>query len=273
MALSTVSSGLAAAALRPPTPYKFANVTAMLAKPGFTWAHRGNSNVYAELSLNAYQNAAARGYSVLEISLARTSDGVWFGLHDEDINRTSGLAAGTQPAASAMTWAQVNAFNNVLAVDGVARPYMRWQDFLPLASQGFIVVIDPKYAWALGTTARNEFWAMCDQIGTARCMVKGFVTAASLRDAATTHGYSSWGYGYQTDVDNGAFANNQAGWTTLGLEIIATQVAWNTVKAFGQKVLAHIAMTVADYQAGMAKGADGVQVGGTAVVPAVNAIS
>lgn len=268
-ATASTSSGLAAVALRPAVPYLFSSVSAMLAKPGFTWAHRGNSNVYAEMSRNAYDNAVARGYAVLEYSLARTSDGVWFGLHDEDINRTSGLAAGTQPAASTMTWAQIQAFNNVLAVDGVARPYLRWEDFLA-AYPNHIIGLDPKYTWSQGAGVRTEFWNICAQVGAGRLICKGYINNASLRDGAATRGYQSWGYGYQADVDGGLFATFQAGWTILGLEIGATQAAWNTVKGYGQKVVGHIAMNVADYNAALAKGADGVQVGGSAVVPAVN---
>lgn len=62
----------------------------MLSQPMFYVAHRGGSREWPEMSLHAYTQAGFWGVGALEVSLARTSDGVWFGLHDADINRTSG---------------------------------------------------------------------------------------------------------------------------------------------------------------------------------------
>ena len=97
----------------------------MKAKTGFTWAHRGNSNLYAEHTMNAYQNAVSRGHVCLEYSMARTSDGVWFGLHDADINRTSGLAAGTLPPVTVDDLGRGAGLQiNALAKDGIPSPYL-----------------------------------------------------------------------------------------------------------------------------------------------------
>ena len=43
-----------------------------------------------EDSIHAYRQSVAHGYRALEISVARSADGVWFGLHDTTLDRTSG---------------------------------------------------------------------------------------------------------------------------------------------------------------------------------------
>jgi glycerophosphoryl diester phosphodiesterase len=57
----------------------------------FYVAHRGGSADWPEQSMLAYRSAVACGVDALEVSLARSADGVWFGLHDN--------AAGTEPAS------------------------------------------------------------------------------------------------------------------------------------------------------------------------------
>src|SRR4051794_28007721 len=56
----------------------------------FYVAHRGGSDDWPECSLLAYRESVARGVDALEMPLARSQDGVWFGLHDETLDRTSG---------------------------------------------------------------------------------------------------------------------------------------------------------------------------------------
>ena len=85
----------------------------MLAQSCFYCAHRGGSRDFPEMSLYAYGQSALVGYPALEISLARTSDGVWFGLHDASLDRTSfntGGGSGTTYVAASMTWAQVQSY-------------------------------------------------------------------------------------------------------------------------------------------------------------------
>lgn len=249
----------------------FPDVATMKAKPGATWGHRGNSTYFAEISEYAYRQIDLRGYSVMEFSAARSFDGVWFGLHDEDINRVAGLAPGTVPVASLMNWAEISSYSNVIAPDGHPQPFYRLDEFLADWAADHIVVIDPKYAWISGGTAvRNEFWAMMDALPKNHVIIKGFITTTSLSAAAKAKGYESWGYAYAADIADGDVAACQADWTILGLDWTASSADWATIKGYGKKVVAHIVNNQTDYATAISKGADLVQCGGSDQVLAVN---
>lgn len=268
------SSGIAESiALRGPVNHRFASVAAALARPGVTSAHRGNSVTYAEMSKNAYLQSDARGYAVLEYSAGRTSDGVWFGLHDADINRTSKTTG--LPVASSMTWAQVQGYKNLLALDNIPQDYYRFDAFLADWANDHVVMIDPKYAWQLGGAARTEFWTMLAAYPKSNIIIKGYIDSMSLANAAHDNGYESWGYAYEADASNASFATWCAAWTILGMDLTAAQSAWDLMKAqatpSGKKIIGHIATTREQYALAITKGADGVQVAATAAVPPVSA--
>ncbi len=256
-------------------PKGFATISDALAKKGFTCGHRGNSTRYAECSLRAYTMTAARGHGMLEISLGRSSDGVWFGLHDADINRTSGLAAGTVGAASSMTWAQISAYQNKLGSEGRPQPYARWQDILAAYSSSHVFMVDPKYAYSSNVA---DFWALVSgDLGPTKAMIKFYGSYQTLAADASNRGYQSWGFFYQSDydADAGVTLAKQAAypWTTLGMDYTASQTAWNAVLSTGKKVIGHIAPDQAAYNTAMSKGAWGVQCSGTDVVAPVSAWS
>ncbi len=250
----------------------FNTVAQSLAKHGFTWAHRGGSVSYPEMSLHGYTQSVARGYGVLEISLARTSDGVWFGLHDQTTDRTSG---GTFGNASSQTWAQVQAQQNV-AGPGAPQPYLRWEQLIATYGSTHIIVADPKYA--LGTY-RTEFLNMVNRdLGPTRAIIKysgGGSGAAALSTAAQALGYQTWGFFYAGDASaalggNGSMQTWGGSWTTIGMEYGASQAVWDEALALGRPVIGHIAPTQAAYDMAMAKGASGVQVSGVGVVAPVS---
>ncbi len=252
----------------------FDSVAEMRGKKGATWAHRGGSTSYPEHSLYAYQQAAERGYGVLELSMQRTSDGVWFGCHDLDLQRVTG---GTAPATDVrtMTWAQVNAYQITVGAQGAPQPFMRWQDFI---AAGFgtthVLVLDPKNSVG---THQAEFLAMvAADVDPARVIMKWSGGLTSFADAAKAAGFKTAGYWYQSDYDNGNLAAQTPSWDYLGMDYTAT-TAWtgpgNIVElaaAQGKKVWGHIAPTQAAYNTAMSKGADLVQVSGVATVDPVS---
>lgn len=254
----------------------FADVDAMLAQPGFTWAHRGNSTYFAEESPYAYDHALLRGYAVLEVSMNRTSDGVWVLCHDRDPNRTSGLAAGTLPNVAGMTWAALSAYQNTISADGIDQPYLRWADFLErYKDSGALFVLDPKYAWIDNLTYRDEFWAMCDAIGgPSKVIPKYFIDTTGLASAAASRGYKAWGYAYIATLADANFPTwANAPWAMLGMEVGATQANWTTILGYGKPVVGHIAQSQADFHTAMSKGAAGVQCGASDQILPINALS
>lgn len=250
----------------------FDTVAQMLAKPGFTWAHRGGSVSYPEHSLFAYTQSVARGYGVLEVSLGRTSDGVWFGLHDQTTDRTSG---GTFGNASSQTWAQIQAQQIVIG-PGAAQPYMRWSELVATYGSTHILVVDPKYA--LGSY-KNEFLNMVlNDVGTQRAIIKysgGGSGAVDLCNSAKALGFQTWGFFYATDASaalggNGNLQTWGPNWTLIGMDYTAPQAVWDEAIALGKPVIGHIAPNQTAYNTAMAKGAVGVQVSGVGVVAPVS---
>lgn len=250
----------------------FNSVAEMLATPGVTWAHRGGSASYPEMSLHAYTQSVARGYGVLEVSMGRTSDGVWFGLHDQTTDRTSG---GNYGNASSQTWAQIQAQQNV-AGPGAPQPYMRWEELVERYGSTHIIMADLKHALA---GYRTEFLNMVyNDLGPSRAIIKFSGSgsgSAVLANEARALGFETWGYFYAADASialggNGnmqTWANN---WTMLGMEHSASQAVWDEALSFGKPVYGHIIPNQAAYSAVMAKGARGAQVSAVATVQPVS---
>lgn len=245
-------------------PAGFRSVAQMLSTPGATWAHRGGSTTWPEMSEMAYRNSALAGYGALEFSAARTSDGVWFGLHDASINRTSGTTG--LPDASAMTWAEVQAYRNTN--NGGNEPYYRLDDFLADYGQTHVVIVDCKYA----VGHLDEFFTKLSVADRKRVVVKAFGTmfdGPNIASRVRTNGYSSWGYYYPAQVADGTLATTQKNWSILGMDYTGTQADWDAIISYGKPVTGHICPTVSAYNTAITKGARMVQCSGVAVIPAV----
>lgn len=248
----------------------YATVSDMLAATPFYVAHRGGSRSYPEMSLHAYTQSIINGYKALELSLARTSDGVWFGLHDTTLDRTSGVTGVT---ASAITWAQVQTYNILgsMAADNPTqpnRPYMRWEEIIAAYYPSHIIFVDPKVALSY----RSELLAMMDALpGTPQDHfvakyygVEGGVGNTGWAKDAADHGYERWGYFYQADASN--FVTYQGRWTILGMDYTADQATWNAILSYGKPVIGHICPDAAAVTTALTKGADGLMVSGSAAV-------
>lgn len=253
----------------PEPPPGFSSVDQMLRTPGATWAHRGGSRDWPEMSEYAYQQSALAGYGALEFSAQRTSDGWWFGLHDNSLDRTSGVS-GVGPI-NALTRAQVESYQNTLNDDGTPRPYWGLVDFLDRWTPTHVVIVDPKNA----LSHNEEFLDILDAHGgPSRIIWKWYgvganVGAAAL--AAAARGYRTWGYFYEEDVANGNLALYQGNYSLLGMAIGAGLPAWEAVTSYGKPVTGHIAQTQEHYGTAITKGARMVQVSGVTAVAPVSA--
>lgn len=250
-------------------PAGFSSVAQMLATPGATWAHRGGSANWPEMSEYAYDQAVLAGYGALEFSAHRTSDGVWVGSHDPSLNRTSQTSG--LPNISAMTWAQVQTYSNTLNSAGTPRAYYRLDTFLDKYTPTHVCIVDPKN----DVSRIAEFLAICDAHGgNTKIVVKFFGVgggSTALADAAAAKGYQTWGYFYEADVADGDLAADQSHWSLLGMEYGASQASWDAVLSYGKPVVAHIAASQANYDTAIAKGARMVQTSNVLGVRAVGA--
>lgn len=243
---------------------RYRNVTHMLAQDEFYWAHRGGSRDFPEMSSFAYGQSALLSYGCLELSLARTSDGVWFGLHDADINRTSGTSG--LPVASSMTWATVQGYTILgsMATNNPtqpARPYVTLQDILNTYTE-HLFVIDVKYA----STYREELLNILDTYGgNERFVGKGYgVGNNSFAASCANRGYERWGYFYASDVPSltSAYVNQ---WTLIGMDYNASLSDWNTLAGYrtnGQRMSGHICPDGTTVATARSYGATGFMVSG-----------
>lgn len=248
----------------------YPSVGTMLSTTPFFVAHRGGSASFPEMSLHAYTQSVVRQYGALELSLARTSDGVWFGLHDQTLDRTSQVTGVT---AATLTWAQVQTYNITIG-PGPAKPYMRLEQLLDAYGRTHILFIDPKYANSQRTELMNKVrdYFGSDVEAAKRVVYKysgiegNSAGTSGLAVDARNRGYKTWGYFYQADFDNGQLANYQGRWSILGMDYNANQAAWNAVKSYGKPVIAHILPTEAAKITSMQYGCSGMMVSGTGVV-------
>ena len=253
--------------LRTPTdifsvPRGYTNVSDMLSGE-FWWAHRGGSAIHQEMSLDAYTQSVVSGYGGLEVSLARTSDGVWFGLHDNDINRVSGTT-GLGPASD-MSWADVQSYQINLSGRGPAQPFMRWEEIVTAYGDSHILSVDPKFVGA--SSLQDEFLSMvANDVGKDRAIIKGYVSTPNLSlKLSAQGGWHSWGYMYPSDIDGGVsdWETAAAKWTMLGLTYDADAPYWNQVLALGKPVVGHIIPNQAGVETARSRGASGFQCANT----------
>lgn len=249
----------------------YSTVTSMLgsATPSspFYVAHRGGSRDWPEMSLYSYGQAVLRGYGALEVSLARTSDGVWFGLHDQSINRTSGTTG--LMAASSMTWAQVQAYQILgsMATNNPtqpSRPYMRIEELFELYYPSHVLFLDIKYAAAY----TSEFIGIINSLSGVpqdHIVGKAFGVEAAFADAMQAAGYKMWGYYYQADAASN-IATYQSHYDILGMDYTADVAAWSTVTSFGKPVIGHICPTTIATSTALGYGAVGLMCSGALAI-------
>lgn len=247
----------------------FPSVTDMLATDGFTIAHRGGSRVWPEMSRFAYIQSTLRGYKALEVSVARTSDGRWFGAHDEYLDRVVFGVDGTTLLASEMTWAEVQTHQVLGSIcednpGTPPRPFQPVEQILSDFAATSVIFIDPKFALAYA----DELLDIMDaQPGaTDRIVGKYFGMQGGIPEDSTSwalkcrqRGYKTWGYFYEGS--NFAYADR---WDIVGMDYSAPQSAWDGLAAAapGKPIIGHICVTPENATDAMSKGAVGVMVSG-----------
>ena len=261
LTVALLSIGCSERAVGPLLDLGYPSVQEMLTRSEFYSAHRGGSADDPEMTMRAYQNSAERGYGALEISLARSSDGIWFGLHDESLDRTSQVQG--LPAASDMTWEEINRYQVTLNADGEPQPYLAWTEFSSAFGKSHVLFVDPKHA----SDHIEEFLDMVAlDVGVDHAGIKADGDDTALADRARARGFATWGYYYAADVKSGLVLRTQDHWSMLGLNWEAPPAAWQQVVSFGKPVIAHIIANTAQRDTARRVGARGFQVSDTAGV-------
>lgn len=239
-------------------PAGYDTVAEMLTHEPFYIADRGGQVNWPEASLYAYTQSVLYKAGALEIPLNRTSDGVWFGLLDDSLDRTSGITGGVSP--STMTWAQVQAYtiDPPVGFTGGAQPYMRIEDIAAVYGNTHILFLDPRFRDA---DHRTEFLDMVTTLFSPnRVIIKHYYTYTALAAAAKARGLATYGYYSQSaiDADPNVVTNTHANWDILGLGWDAPTADWTILKAPGKPTIAHNCTTEEAGQIGLGQGADGL---------------
>jgi hypothetical protein len=233
-------------------------------RKGFTVAHRGGSLDWPEMSMEAYRNSVAAGVNALEISLARTSDGVWFGLHDETLDRTSGTSGFV---AAEHTWKEVRQHRISAAETNdprqPAQPYLRFEELIAAYATTHTIFVDPK---VVPVEHFGELFALMATVDhpTNTFVAKGYCTAREWPVDARGRGFRTWGYYYGAELasDPQLFASTAERWSWLGLDYNGGEDAWRTFTGSGKPVLAHIVPSRAAADKALGLGAGGMVVSG-----------
>jgi hypothetical protein len=246
-------------------PFGYASVADMLSRPVVYSAHRGGSIEYPEMSLRGYTQAVIEGFGCLEWSTQRTSDGVFVGCHDPNINAVV-FGGGTYPNISAMTWAQIEPLlikPPSAHPERDPQPFMRLEELIEAYGQSHVIMIDPKN---IGSANYAQLLNLMDAAGgPSRWLGKWVGSNSNWATALRARGYKAWGAFYNTD-DRTMVTNSQGQWDLLGFNYGAPQEDWDFITSFGKPVYGHVCPDQASVDTAVAKGAVGAQVSGTEAV-------
>lgn len=243
-------------------------VTALLAADPFTVAHRGGSDDWPEMSMEAYRRSVARGVDALEISLARTADGVWFGLHDDTLDRTSGTHGFV---ASEHTWKEVQQYRITVRPPAVSakaqvdpQPYLRLEELIDAYGSTHAIFVDPKTAPYHYYSELFDIFESGVKNPNNTFIAKSYCGVMSWADAARQHGYKSWGfyYGATMKASPTQLATTQSHWDLLGLDYIAPASAWEEMRQYKKPIIGHVIPNRAAAREARSMGAQGLMISG-----------
>lgn len=259
VALAAVSVPVTLRVARDPGPGGML-VPELFAAREFTIAHRGGSADWPEMSMEAYRRSVGLGVDALEVSVARSADGVWFGLHDATLDRTSGT---TGFAAAEHPWSEIRTHRirptGAYDTSSADQPYLPFPELVAAYAGSHAIFVDPK---AAAPEHYPELLALMDAAGpeaTETFVAKAYCTTTGWAAAARARGYRTWGYYYGRDLADGStpLEATQASWDLLGLDVAAPADAWSAVLAAGKPVIAHIVASPADAATARNRGARG----------------
>ena len=235
-------------------PSGYPSIDAMVAQKGFLVAHRGGSASWPEMSMRAYTNSVAHGAGALEVSVGRTSDGVWVLAHDQNLKRVDPSAPDTP--ISQMTWAEVQRYRTA------GERILRIEEYLEAYGRSHVTVLDPKYS----ATQWADLAAKLPEDAKNRVIWKSAGDATWLAAQWKAAGWRCWGYAYAQHASDGSLGKWAPSWDYLGFPWDAPALAWKVATSFGKPVWAHICPTKAAYDQGLQNGAVGCMVSGVADV-------
>lgn len=207
------------------------------------FAHRGGSTNWPEHTMRAYTNAVATAITGLEISVAKTKDGVWIGCHDENLARIGGPSE----KVSDITYATIQAAMQ----DGEYMP-VRLDDLLKAYGRSHVIAVDPKYQvgdWEALKTLLTPY---------KRTIIMKYFGSASWAFAKwKLDGFTTLAYAYDRNKNEAWYTKmlTDPNVDHIMMEFQAPKDTWDRLKASGKTLYSHITNTQQQIDDAAAKGA------------------
>lgn len=230
-----------------------------LASKPFYVAHRLGGTEYPEFTQKGLTESLKAGFKALELSVRRCSTGEFVLIHDWITTRT---VPGTDHQIWNTPWSVLSGLQQA------SGGFMRLTDVVSQVGDDVVLAIDHKVTSSKPTGSQGDMdseQALFDYLDTIpnakdRVLIKQFVNGG-IAGRAKAKGYKSMCMMYPNEVAGADLSS----WDVLGMEWNAEQGMWDTLKATGKPLIAHIITTQQQADIAFARGATGLM----ASVPSV----
>lgn len=234
-------------------------VDRFLASKPFYVAHRLGGTEYPEFTQKGLTESLKAGFKALELSVRRCSTGEFVLIHDWITTRT---VPGTDYQIWNTPWSVLSGLQQA------SGGFMRLTDVVDQVGSDIVLAIDHKVTSGkqVGSQgdmdSEQQLFDYLDTIPNAkdRVLIKQFVNGG-VAGRAKAKGYKSMCMMYPNEVAGADLSS----FDVLGMEWNADQSVWDTLKATGKPLIAHIITTKQQADMALARGATGLM----ASVPSV----
>lgn len=234
-------------------------VDRFLASKPFYVAHRLGGTEYPEFTQKGLTESLKAGFKALELSVRRCATGEFVLIHDWVTTRT---VPGTEYQIWNTPWSVLSGLQQA------SGGFMRLTDVVDSVGSDIVLAIDHKVTSDKATSSQGdmnseeELFNYLDTIPNAkgRVLIKHFVNGG-VAARAKAKGYKTMCMMYPNEVAGADLSL----FDVLGMEWNAEQGVWDTLKATGKPLIAHIITTQQQADTALARGATGLM----ASVPSV----
>lgn len=234
-------------------------VDRFLASKPFYVAHRLGGTEYPEFTQKGLTESLKAGFKALELSVRRCATGEFVLIHDWVTTRT---VPGTEYQIWNTPW------STLAGLQQASGGFLRLTDVVDQVGSDIVLAIDHKVTSSKLTGSQGdmdsekELFDYLDTIPNAkdRVLIKQFVNGG-VATRAKAKGYKSMCMMYPNEVAGADLSL----FDVLGMEWNAEQGVWDTLKATGKPLIAHIITTQQQADTALARGATGLM----ASVPSV----
>ena len=244
-----------------PKPQADPVVDRFLSSKPFYVAHRLGGTEYPEFTQTGLDASLRAGFKALELSIRRCSTGEYVLIHDW-------VTARTVPGTEYQIWN--TPWSTLAGLQQASGGFLRLTDVLDQVGDDVVLAIDHKVTSSkeVGSTGDMEsevalFAFLEERLGAQaqkRVIIKHFIKGG-VSQRARERGYKTMCMMYPNEIAGADLSL----FDVLGMEWNAEQNVWDTLKATGKPLIAHIITTKQQADTALARGATGLM----ASVPSV----